>query len=331
MANKHSDVITRSILYDEDVKKIEETLGKPLASFSFDEIWGAYTKKHKLQETVSVGSAAIAAKVMTDVMEGGRFFGERWRKLVTVHNMTEEKEIVPIMTEKDYLVHRGPNRPPKQSGGEVATIELDVSKESKDRNMWVSFRKRDIEHKKFNMVSAGLKRAGAKFQKFILDEVTQFAIDNAGTTQALGGDDRFTAVTKLVAKLEDAGFMQGVAAVNPTDFAEMLTTTLGNNLPFITNTQIDRNGNIIRNLQTGEDYMLLGYIPGIKVPDYSSLNGNVIIEDPNCIQFGLYKDLAIEDWKDPFKSLEGFSITATYDIKTNSSKLGPGIGKGTGF
>lgn len=331
MANKHSDVITRSVLLDDDVKKIQETLGKPLSAFSFDEVLAAYQKKHKLQETVSVSASVVAAKVLMTVLEGGRLFGEKWRSMVTIHNMTEEKEVVPIITEQDYIVHKGTNTPPKQSGGETVTVELDVTKENKTRSMLVEFRERDIKRKKFPLVQSGLEKAGRKFNKFILDEIVKFALDNAGTTEALGGNNRYVTATNLVAKMDDEGFETSVAAMTPTDFAKVIQTQLGTDgpLPFVTNTMLDQNGNAIRGLQRGEDFMLLGYIPGIKVRKNSDLSTNWLVMDKNSIAFGLYEDISIKDWKDPWKSLQNFTLEATYDMKTHS-KVSKGIGKATG-
>jgi hypothetical protein len=266
-----------------------------------------------------------------DIIEGGRLYGEKWRMLVDVRPMTEEKEAAPIMTEQDYRVYKGTNTPPKQSGGEVVTVDLDVSKESTDRSMYVRFRKRDIERKKFALVSTGLQKAGRKFQKFILDEIITFALAQAGSTEALGGNDRFTTVSNLVAKMDDEGFDTAAAAMTPTDFAQILQTQVGTAgpMPFITNTMLDKSGNNVRGLNIAEDYALLGYIPGIKVRKSSDLGGNIVVVDKQSIVFGLYKDVTIEDWKDPVQSLENFTLNAAYDMKTHS-KLSKGIGKATG-
>ena len=328
--NKHSDVINRQTLYEESFD-FKEVVGKPLSSYSYEEILNAYLKQHKIEETVSVSSNLVAAKVLSTIIEGASFNGDRWRSLVNLHKLTEEQERIPIFTEDDFFVHKGPNTPAKkQSGGEVVEINFDVTKDNKDRNMWVSFKQRDVDRKKFNLIQNALRVAGKKFARFILDEVVEFGVNNAGSSQALGGDDRFTATTNLVATMEEAGFAPETGAMQPTDFAQVLQTQVGTGgpMPFITNTMIDKSGNAVRNLKKGEDYMLLGYIPGVKVTN-TTLAGDILLIHKASLNFGLYQDVQIKNWEDPLKSLRGFEINATYEILSNA-KLTNGLGIVTG-
>ena len=330
MANIHSDILDRNLMYEESIN-FKELVGKPLEAFSFEEIYNAYMKKHKIEETVNVSSNLVSAKVISTIIEGASFHGDKWRNIVNLHNMTEEQEKIPIFTENDFIVYKGPNIPArKQSGGDVVEIQFDVTKDNKDRNMWVSFKQRDIDRKRFNLIQNSLRVAGKKFARSILDEVVEFAVNNAQTTEALGGNDRFTAVSNLVAAMEEAGFMPEAAAMQPTDFAQVLQTQVGTGgpMPFITNTMLDKSGNAIRELKKGEDYMLLGYIPGIKATN-STLGGNILMIHKNALNFGLFKNVFIKNWEDPIKSLRGFEISATYEIKTDN-KLDEGLGKVTG-
>jgi hypothetical protein len=328
--NRHNDVIDRSILTQGEIPEIEEKLGRKLNTFTFDEILAAYNKRHNLAEGVSVSSTLLAAKVMSTVIEGAMFYGDKWKKLVNLHMLTEEQEKIPIMTESDFEYQKGSGEPPLDSGGEVAEISFDVSADSTDRYMWVQFRKKTSDRKKFDLMQNAIMRASAKFAKGILDEVVEFAVANAGTTVALGGSDRFTKTTELVATMEEAGFPVSAAAMTPTDFSQVLTTQIGTAgpLPFITNTMLDKSGNAIRGLEAGEDYMLLGYIPGIKAVN-STLAGDILLTAPQSLNMGQYGDIKIENWEDFLKGYKGFKISTTLELKTHS-KLSAGIGLVTG-
>ncbi len=327
--NKPEDIIDRNMLYEESLN-FQELVGKPLAAYSYEEILAAYLKQHKIEETVNVSSNLVAVKVLSTIIEGARFNGAKWRNLVNLHKATEEQEKVPIFTENDFKVRKGTNRPPVQSGGDVTEIQFDFTKRARDRDMWVSFHERDIERKKFNLIQNSLRMAGQAFSKFILDEVLTFINDNATSTRALGADDRFTAVTDLVATMENAGFPAEAAAIDPPDFAQVLQTQVGTAgpMPFITNTMVDKSGDNVRKLKFGEDYMLLGYIPGIKAVN-TTLSGNIQIVNKSSVNFGMFKDITIKNWEDPIKSLKGFSIHAVYELVANT-KLNAGMGLVTG-
>jgi hypothetical protein len=332
MVNHHSDEITRETIYgDEEIKKVNELLGKPVTSFSLQELMNAYTKQHKLQETVSVGSNLIAAKVMQTVVEGAKFYGDKWRSIVTIDNITEEQEKVPLITESDFIVHVGPNADKKQSGGKYDEIAYDVSKENTTRSMDVPFRDRDVERKKFGVIENTIRVATRKFEKSLLDEIVEFGVANVGTSEALSSNTRFVAVSNLVAALEEAGFGEDlIAAMTPTDFAQVLQTQQGTAgpLPFITNTMLDDSGKAIRQLAAGENYMLLGFIPGIKAVN-STLAGDIMIAAKRSLRVGLYEDTKITDWKQPREKIQGFGLERTFQIKTHST-IDEGIGLVTG-
>jgi len=333
MANRHNDVISASILRDPDVKKLEEQTGKKIGEYSLYELAKAFKNNHKLEENVSVSSATIAAKVFTTIIEGARFFAERWRSTVTIHNMSEEKESIPIMTENDFIVYEGPNKPPIDSGGDIVTMDFDVSPDNTDKNMWISFRKRDLEHKKYLSIENGLRLGGRRFARKVLDDIVTFISNNAATTQAFA-TDRFNTLTLLVAKIEDAGFDVNYSLIGPQDFQKALITQMGTAgpLPFLS-TEL-RTGNVeTQNLRQAADFQWLGYIPGIKYKEKIAtpvLNGNVLVYDKASVYMGLYKDITMVDWNDPFKWLQGFDLTMTYQLKTHA-KIDDGLGKATGW
>jgi len=334
MTNKHSDVIDRSILRDPDIKKLEEQLGKPIASYPLLQLMKCYETNHKLEETVSVSSATIAVKVLTTLLDGARFFAERWKNAITINNMTEEKESIPITTEEDFIFYRGSNKPPLDSGGDVLTMDFDVSPDSKDRNMWVSFRKRDIEHKKYLSIENTLLKAGRRFARGVFDEISGFLVTNAVTTEALGANTRFIAITNLIAKLEEVGFDANAALMTPTDYTECLQSQIATSgaLAFLDSTL--RTGKTDTNtLKQVADYELLGYVPGMKYKQKDTtdgtLSGNLLIYNKESVIMGLYKDMTMVDWQDPIKWLQGFDLTATYDLKTHA-KIDDGLGKVTG-
>lgn len=331
MVNHHSDVFDKSILTHYDVKTLEERTGRPLGNFSLEQVYNAFVKKHEIAEGVNVSSSLVQAKVMQNILDAGKLHGEKWRNIVTIDNLTDEKEEVPISSEADYEVHVGENRPAFSSGGDIQNISFDVSDDDKDRSVWVSARKKTTDRKKFNILSDMSKKGSRRLNKFILDEVSEFMITNAGSTEALGGNDRYTAVTNLAATLDDAGFDQNVAVMTPTDHAQVLQTQVGvgGPMPFITNTMLDKNGQAIRGLKNGEDYMLLGYIPGFKVRQNTNVASNLVVADKGSTHLGKFGDVRIEGWEDVFTALKGFSIAITYEIKTHS-KLSAGIGKVTG-
>lgn len=329
--NRHTDdVITRSILTGGEVKEVEEKLGHPLSRYSFEEVLNAYAKRHKLAEAVSVSSNLVAAKVISTVLDGARFYGDKWKKIVNFHKLTEEQEKIPIMTENDFAYMKGPGEPPLDSGGEVADLQFDVSLDTTDRYMDVKFRKKIVERKKFDLMQKAIEKATRRFAKGILDEVVEFGVANAGTTEALAAQDRFTAVSDLIALMEEAGFPVAAAAMTPTDFAQVIQTQVGvaGPMPFITNTMLDKSGNNVRGLEAGEDYMLLGYIPGIKAVN-ATLAGDILLVSDVSLNFGQFGEIRIEQWEEFLKSFKGFKISATLELKTHA-KLSAGIGLVTG-
>jgi len=319
----YREMMARDIFTDPETKRLEEKLGRNIFDIP-------------LAEVLSVDSNILEQKVAATVLQGAWDEASFWKDIVRIEPMgNTEKMELSIITMRDFQRRRGHvgGAGRVAGGGQYTRVALDVSKENTDYYLHVSFKKRDIELQKFGQIENGLRAAGARFAKDILDDIVNAYVNDATTTEALGGNDRFTALTNLEASLVNAGHMPDVCIVEAADFAQVLQTQVGTAgpMPFITAIQAgpSADGPSVGGLgKVGLVGNLFGTIPMYRVGNNTTLAGDIILVRKEAGKvFGLSKDITIVDFDDNIRSLEGFRIEARYDLKTG---IAAAIGKVTG-
>jgi len=274
---------------DPSIKKLEEKLGRPISSIP-------------LKEVVSVDAGLVTDAVSRVVMRGAEDEAGYWREIISVRQMETEKEEIPLVTQRDFKVRTGHIDASglEAAGGQFSRVSLDVSDEKTDHYLYCPIRERDIEMRRFDVVESALEAAGAAFAKHILSEITKAYVNDAGSTEALGTNTRFTALTNLIATMVDNGFSPDVCLMTAKDYAQVLQTeqSTGGAMPFIT--AIEAGPSAGENLIAGIGKMngmvgrLFGVIPIYVIGNDSNLEGNIVLaEKAKGEVLGLHKDITV--------------------------------------
>lgn len=307
----------RNVLSKTNIKKCEEVLKEKNSKYRT-------IFEMPLEEVLNVSPTLTEDKVAALILQGAWDEAGFWKDLIQIHQMTGEKEEVPMISMRDFAVRRGEvsGSEKEAAGGKYTAVSLSVAEELDDRYMLVTFKERDIRLKKFNPIERGMVASGAKFGKNILGDITKFYVDN-GTSVALGATEpkRHIALATEVGKEIDAGFKGNVAIMNVLDFTDMLVEQAGTAGPFTFLSPNSTTGPTGPSLISGVGVQglvgaLYGKIPLYVIGNDANLSTKLVIADKESGGlFGLSRDITlIGDFTDPIRGIQQFKLGATYDI-----------------
>lgn len=213
-----------------------------------------------LKYFVDTTSALLQTKVLTTFIEGARDEAGFWQDLIRVVQLDSPVQKVPVISSRDFKVHKGkvPRTGNLQSGGKFTSVTLDTTNDDKIRYVYLQIDEQDVDLRNFNVIEQAIAKAGARFMKNILNDVTKAYDDVIGETQSLSTDKRFIAIAKLMANMSDKGFMPSRIIFEVNDWVKAFTEeTTGGTMPWLSNVGLngaplgDNFGNAVFNGHVG--------------------------------------------------------------------------------
>lgn len=302
-------------------KKISEQRGRDMR---FSEI--------PLKNFVDTTSGLLETKTSMLFMQGASDEAGFWSKLINVVNLKSPIEEVPIISQRDFAVHRGkmPRTGNVQSGGKFTKVKLDTTNDDKIRYIYLQVDEQDIKLRNFDVIEKSVRAAGQKYAKNILNDVTTHYDSISGNTQALSTDKRFVAILKAMGLLADDGFMTTAIIFESNDFVKAVTEeTTGGTMPWL---QTLQNGAPLGdNLLAGEGMAglngLMGRLFG-RIPTYSIANeggmgaGEIVLVDVEaCSVFGFAPggQIALTQEIKKMQDMVENKIASKYDVQNGNA------------
>ncbi len=284
-----------------------------------------------LKNFVKVDTGLIETKVASMIIEGANDEAGFYPKLVRMHEMSSEKEVLPISSMRDYKVRRGrfAGSQLEESGGKTSQVTLDVTNEKSIRYVYLAISELDVQSQRFALIEDSIRNAGKALAKHVLGEITTRFVADAGNTQALAADKRFVAIMKLIDKIATSGFKASAVIFESSDFVDAITEeTAGGTMPWLGTLQnsqpLGDNFATGMGLINGLAGTLFGRLPVYVVANDTGLATNIVAVDVQQGEvFGLYHGMQFAENVNSIRDLVEAKISMRYDlVKANANAIG---------
>jgi len=275
----------------QEVKRIEEKLGKPLREFS-------------LKEVALTDQTIVPVKVHELINEGAKFGDPSiGRRICVVHQMDAPLKKYPKISPNAFNVYHVSEigKAPIEAI-EFDSYTLDCTGNRGYHKVNIAVSKAMVRDSQFDVIEANLKRAGEAMGWHMTEEIIDAIDANAGLTVETGSTN-WDRLVQAIGEVRSAGFTPNAIVIHPQEEAKLLQLN-----QFITAYQLDPTGEIRRTGQIGQ---ILG------IPVYSTPKANqgymYVLDTNNAYALGIWQDLEIENYDDPLEGLVGAVVSMRYD------------------
>lgn len=298
--------VTREVLYNTEVKKLEESMKRPIRSVS-------------LKEIVNLNASLIQVKVMDLVLEGADMVPVDYRKLANVVPLDTPQLVYPTISHTDFKVVKGSSAAAKRyMGGKAGAVSFDCAGDKGLYTMALGVKKTDIRDQNWGIIEETVRMAGKAFSKYVCDAIIEAYVADAGNTQARSTDNHFDALNKLVALCKNDGFYPNFFLIAPDEHTDLMALANFTSSLYTANLNIQINKGLIGTLYGAPVYVVYNATLATNMVAAEFEKGKLL---------GLREDLMVEDYDDPLHGLEGAILSMRYDLKTGFANA---IGKVTG-
>jgi hypothetical protein len=265
--------------------------------------------KVRMTEIVNVDAALVQQKVLADVLHGAEH-NKQWKDWIRYWPMDVPVEVVPTITEDDFMVFHGTAGSKKRyAGGKFGSVKVDCSEDRGLHTLVLGIKKTWIQDNNWNAVQEATTVAGAAMYKHVATDVCTKLASDAGGTETFD-TDLYKTIVKGIGTNRAAGFNPDKILMNPTEETALMVLD-----KFLDINMLGRVGRLAEQGVIGNFY---GTIPAFS----TSVCGNnpLIFTGKKAEVLGLRQDIQIEEYNDPIQGLEGAVLTMRYVIECAFAK-----------